>query len=48
MATQIEILDYDLNDLVAVVSTPENKPEPNTFSFNIKLLKKEYGDPDQI
>jgi hypothetical protein len=34
MATQIEILDYDLNDLVAVVSTPENRPEPNTFSFN--------------
>lgn len=34
MQTQIEILDYDLNDLVAVVSTPENRPEPNTFSFN--------------
>ena len=30
----ITILDYDLNDLVAVVSTPENRPEPNTFSFN--------------
>ena len=34
MKNAIEILDYDLNDLVAVVSTPENHPEPNTFSFN--------------
>jgi len=34
MNTQIEILDYDLLDLVAVVSTPENRPDPNTFSFN--------------
>ena len=34
MKSAITILDYDLNDLVAVVSTPENRPEPNTFSFN--------------
>lgn len=33
-ANQIEILDYDLNELVAVVSTPPATPEPNTFSFN--------------
>ena len=31
---KIQILDYDLFGLVAVVSTPENRPEPNTFSFN--------------
>lgn len=34
MQTQIEILDYSLLELVAVVSTNEEKPEPNTFSFN--------------
>ena len=34
MKAQMEILDYDLLDLVAVVSTPPATPEPNTFSFN--------------
>lgn len=33
-ANKIEILDYCLTDLVAVVSTPPATPEPNTFSFN--------------
>jgi len=30
----IEIIDYSLLDLVAVVSTDSETPEPNTFTFN--------------
>ena len=30
----ITIVDYDLNELVAVVSIPPITPAPNTFSFN--------------
>ena len=30
----IEIIDYSLTDLVAVVSTDSEKPEPNTFTFS--------------
>ena len=30
----IEIIDYSLLDLVAVVSTDATSPEPNTFTFN--------------
>lgn len=31
---QIEILDYDLRELTAVVSIPAQTPEPNTFNFD--------------
>jgi len=30
----IEIIDYSLLDLVAVVSIDSETPEPNTFTFN--------------
>lgn len=30
----MEIIDYSLLDLVAVVSTDSETPEPNTFTFN--------------
>ena len=31
---KLEIIDYSLLDLVAVVSTDSKTPEPNTFTFN--------------